>query len=236
MLGADEFESTPDNLFEDLALDQWLSEGDYAQDQTPPVGTNHVAAQILDLALGLDPEFARGFAAFGVGQQGVQAERTSRVRSLTDVGFTWPGGTRVNLEVDQVGRIDTHAGDHLRAMREAARRGHSPGAARSVFVGTDPAGLIREVRHVHYESRRGGRGRSRIVPVEDAHITLPQPLTPQEAWARGLLQNVPPARPRSPVLARGAVSGRTRVRRPPVAPGARRAARFDDFDDMFSMA
>lgn len=232
MSGLDEFDDVLEDLLEEAAFADWLSEGDHAQGQVPPVGTNHVAARILNLALSLDPRFARGFAAFGVGARGVQAEPTQQVGSLADVGFTGRDRVRVNLEVDPVGRIGTHTDDHLRAMRAAVRAGHSSGEARSVFVGVDNQGRIRDVRHVHYEIRRDNLGRERVVPVEDAHVRLERPLTPQEAWAQGLLQR-PPRRPRAQPSARahGAAAGRTGTRRSPAARGTRRGQRFDAFED-----
>ena len=175
-----------------------FDDAEYAEDVTPPIGTNHVAALILAEAVraSVNPTGPRGFAAFGVTQQGVQAEPTNLVQSLVDAQWTGQDGARINLEVDHpAGRsrresprgIDTHKRDHLRAMAAAVGRGHAPSSARSVFVTTDPQGRIVEVRHVHYETRADRPGQ--VVAVPDAHVRLNQPLTPQQAWASRVLEN-----------------------------------------------
>ena len=185
--GFDEYAVYPPATFDDA---------EYAQDQTPPIGTNHIASLILAEAVREDPTRPRGFAAFGVTPQGVQAEPTNLVQSLVDAQWTGQDGARINLEVDHpAGRsrcesprgIDTHKQDHLRAMAAAVGRGHAPGSARSVFVTSDPQGRIVEVRHVHYETRPDRPGQ--IVAVPDAHVRLNQPLTPQQAWASRVLEN-----------------------------------------------
>ena len=179
-------------------------EADYAQGKPPPVSTNEVASQLLALARaasqrGGQPP-ARGFVAFGVGQQGVQAEPTGNVRSLVDVQFNQPGA-HVNLEVDRPGQINTHAGDHLRAMRAALQAGLLPAtpgvplSTRSVFTTADAQGRIRQIRHVHYEVRQDRSGRRTVVPVVDSNQQLARPMSPQQAWRAGLLQPRAAARP-----------------------------------------
>jgi hypothetical protein len=204
-----------EDLFADAALGEWLGEGDHAQGETPPIGTNHVAAQILAHALGLDPEMARGFAAFGVGRRGQQAEPTRQVTSLVDVGFTGADGRRVNLEVDPRGQTSTHAEDHRRAMEAAVRSGRSPGSARSVFVGTDERGQIREIRHVRYVAVRDPRGRTvRVESREGPILTFPGGITPAEAWQRGLLQRPPQRAARPAARAPSAPRASRRLGRP----------------------
>lgn len=194
-------------------------DGDYAQGQPPPVSTNEVASQLLALAQaaarrqGQPP--ARGFVAFGVGQQGVQAEPTGNVRSLVDVQFNQPGGAHVNLEVDRPGQINTHVGDHLQAMRAALRAGLLPATpnvplpTRSVFTTADAQGRIRQVRHVHYEVRQDRSGRRSVVPVVDSNQQLARPMTPQQAWRAGLLR--PGAATARPAAARRGAAAITRT-------------------------
>jgi hypothetical protein len=234
-----------DDLFDEISLRDWLREGDHAQGETPDIGTNHVAAQLLVKALRIDPKWARGFGAFGIGRHGRQAEPTGKVKSLVDVGFTRGDGTRVNLEVDPPRRIDEHAEDHRRAMQravEAARQQaraqsgrlgpaeqrrrelaaiqRTLDSARSVFVGADPQGRIRKVRHVHYELGKNGR----VILAEDANIPIQQGVTPERAWALGILQSPPPRRRPSLALRQSRAALRSEGRG-----SLMRTSRFDDF-------
>lgn len=208
---------------------------DFVQDRPPPPATNELAAQIYGQFLQQDPTRTRFGVAHSVEPAGVQSENTGRVGSLVDVSFIGHDGRRVNLEVDPTSRIHTHRQDHLNAMRTAAERGHAPAAARSVFVGMDRRGRIQVIRHVHYEPRTDRQGQRRVVPIEDAHVRLRTPLTAQQAYQQGVLDNVQAARqqgtrvtrrrPTQPATARRAVRGHSHQRR---APSARRN-RFDSF-------
>lgn len=174
----------------DAKIDTAFEDTEYAQGQVPPVATDEVAARLLAAALQAQAPGVRGQVAFGVGARGVQADPTGRVQSIVDTQFIGRDGRRVNLEVDRPGQIHRHADDHLRAIRAAVRAGIAgPQAARSVFTVAGPDGHIREVRHVHYETRTNRQGRRTVVPVQDAHARLARPLTPEQAFRSGALDS-----------------------------------------------
>lgn len=174
------------NLFKELWENQ---DTNSVKDRPPPTATNEIAAQIYGQFLQQDPTRTRAFVAHLVEPEGVQSEEGRRstkqgVGSLIDVSFVGQDGRRVNLEVDPSRNINRHAEHHRRAMQAAVKNNHTPDSSRSVFIGVDGEGRIQQIRHVHYE-RRGNR----IVPVEDANVTLTTPLTAQQAVQQGVLDN-----------------------------------------------